>query len=981
MAQPTKDDINNLTNAIKNLTASLKKNGGGGNGLSGTGGKTTGGGGYGNEKLAKLGNVLGRSKNAKVRKAGTALRGASMTASKLKGGPWGVVLEAIGAAAKKAVEIYNKVADYELKLEVIDKKRQMASMNYQKDVALKSIDLQKQIASSFQDVRFSALTDAFSNSIMAFTEGINQSAYAQLRSQRASAVSLKKANINKQIAENTYTQEIKEMTANYNAEVANLNAEERQAKTEFRSYIIESVGGAVGTIVPGVSSLTEAWSEGAKSAAQRDVERTAINQELIKTEAQLSQVTTQASNATLELSVAQIEAADRILQATEALSQSIEGLVLKTEKASNRMGIEYGYSGEQLNIFKKGMLSTNMTLAAYGKTLEDALKWQSSYIENSSRAVNFSDSDFESMAGIDYLFNEDGLSARLTAGMNIFNTSVQSGNDMLLEMYNQANKLGVSNRNFAKDLEKSLKLAQRYTFKGGVDGVAKMALWAQRVRFNMDELGNMLEKMHTGNVEDVLTTSARLNVLGGAASVLSDPMSMLYNAYMDPAAYAKTMNQMIQGFGTFNKKTGETTFNMVEQMRMEAIAAATGQSKEELMNQARQANKTKALNKIFGNRYSKEDRTLIDSKATYNKEKGIWEVGIWDAVQGKYVNHDASDLNPNQIESLRVAANDKDLPQYVKDIRDWALKLDAERVIGNNALMNGTYDTIVNEFGERVESFKKNNINSLTDYIDGVKATSKAATDAYRKGYDIAEAARIELKKTTDDVSSSAANLASELDNAAQIIANAMGVLTGFQATGKDINRLTDKDKISKRTDEWEEAIDLAQNADLTNGKGQYINDDFIKNGYGFFDENGNFYLDLSKTTGFEDGDDAYAMAREVEKGGYRVNYNTGQVTRANDFIARPNGVIETHPKDTIVGFTNGEVITNNDKPNKVDNINLTVNGTLTLSSGNQKIDLMELVRNDPNSLRRLTEQILLEASRNKYGGRNEYNANRYTIS
>lgn len=1001
MAQPTKEDITNLTNAIKDLTANIKK-GGKAAGGSTSGGSSTGGrtsireNGTKAQKAELLGRYMSRSKNPKMKAAGSALakggKAAGSLAKGLKGGPWGIILEAVGAAAKKAVEMYNKVADYNLKLEVIDKKKRMATMNYYKDTALKTVDLQKQVASSFQDARFGALTDAFANSLSIMTKGINEAAFSQLRSQRASAVSLKKANINKQIAENTYTQEIKEMSTNYSAEIANLDAEERQAKAEFKADMIEGATSAL-SIIPGVESAGEAVSGAMKGAAQRDVERTAINQEVIKTEAQLTQVNTQAANATLELSIAQIEAADKINQATEALTQVIEGLVLTTEKATNRMGIEYGYSGEQLETFKRGMLSTSLTLTAFGKTMEDAQRWQSAYIEGSGRAVNFSNSDFENMASIDYLFGEDGMSARLSAGMNIFNTSIQSGSELLADMYNKANKMGVSNKKFAKDLEKSLKQAQKYQFKGGVEGVAKMALWAQKVRFNMDEMDSILDKMHTGNIEDVMQTSAKLNVLGGNAGLLSDPMGMLFNAYANPEQYMKNINDMIAGFGHFNKRTGETEFNINEQMRIEAIAAATGESKENLMNQARQKNKSKVLDNLLGNKYTEEQRALIDSKATYNKKEKRWEVGIWDAASGKYVNQDVTKLSKGQLESLSVEANDKDLPQYVKDIRDWVFKLDAEKMREQNVLMNSTYGTIIDEFGNRLAESESNFKANMDKNIEDIENTSKAATAALETGNKVAMDARAQLKGTADDISDAAFNIATELQNAANVISNAMGTLSDYEsggALGMTAASATDAlNKYSKNAtnegylDKWEDAIDAAQNADLTNGLGQYNNKDFMSNGFAWFDDNGNMYVNLSKKTGFEGGDDVYTMIDKIRSEGYTVDGRTGKVTKTGDLIIDPEyGVYETRPDDIVTAQApNGPIARSKGEQNSMpENLNLTINGSLRLDSSKFSIDILELLRNDPRALRELSKEIVMEVSRTTFGGKSQWAPNRYTF-
>ena len=1001
---PTQRDFRDLIDALKAATRAF--NGGGGGTTGGTPGGGAPSGGNSNTGGAPNRTALNNQINQfnasglggfrQKRKAFNQARAASKTGGMMgklgKLNMAGMIAEAVGKVAKAVASVYNDIADYKLKVEVINKKLTMESMNYSKDLALKNIELYKQIANSYQDVKLSTLTESFANNLSVFNDGINAAAYSQLRTQRSNAAAFKKAQIQESIARNEYDQAIKERTADYTANVKNLGAEQEQASAELTSSLIGTAGSML-DIIPGVGSLADAASETISGTARRNVERTAIEQELMKTETQLTQVNMQAANARLELEAKNIEAADKLLAETEKLAQSIESLTLEIDKSANAMGVQYGYSGDQLQQFKQGMMESSKTLAAYNKTMADAQKWQSAYIEQSGRAVNLSDKDMQSMAALDTLFGEDGLSARLTAGMNIFNTSIQSGNDLIFSMYEKANKMGISNQKFAKDLEKSLKQAQKYQFKGGVEGVAKMALWAQKVRFNMDELDSILSKMHTGNIEDVIQTSARLNVLGGNAALLSDPMGMLYNAYADPAQYAKNLNDMIAGYGHFNKKTGETEFNINEQMRLEAISAATGQSKESLMNQVRQRNKSKVLDNIIGNKYNEEERALIDSKATYNKKTGSWEVGVWDKAAGKYVNQDVTSLSPDQLKSIMSEGTDKELPQYVKDIRDWTTKLDATVLEEKVDLATGAYVNTITQFASRIDIQNKDYEKNRQEYLQGILENEKAFTEAFAQGKILAQQAQTDLKEHADAVSEKG----KEMANALQGITNTLGAInqqlqsyaengpSGMSESYATAQVGANKGNINeKNLETWEDAIDAAQDTDLHNGNGQYNNKDFMKNGYAWFDENGRMFLNIKKTDGFEGGENAMTMMANVQKAGYQVNPQTGEVTKVGDMILTDEGVMyQTSPGDKVkieASQPGGFVDEMKQSGSTPENVNLNLGGTIMLKCDKFSIDLLDVLRNDPNALRELAKEIIVEGSRTTFGGKHQWAPNRYTF-
>lgn len=1002
MAQPTQKDFRDLIDALKKATRSFN-GGSGGSAPSGGGGSPTGGATGGAPNRTVLQNQLNQFNSSGFGRARQSRKNFSQTRAASKAGGMAgklgklnmvsMIADAVGKVAKAVANVYNDIADYKLKVEVINKKLTMESMNYSKDLALKNIELYKQIAGTYQEIKLNTLTESFANNMSVFNDGINAAAYSQLRTQRQNAAALKKAQIQESIARNEYDQAVKERTADYTANVKNLGAEQEQASAELTSSLIGTAGSML-SVIPGVGDLADAASQTISGTARRNVERTAIEQELMKTEAQLTQVNVQAANTRLEIESRNIDAADKMLQTTEKLAQSIESLTLEIDKSANAMGVQYGYSGEQLQQFKRGMMESSKTLAVYNKTMADAQKWQASYIENSGRAVNLSDKDMASMASLDMLFGEDGLSARLTAGMNIFNTSIQSGNDMIFSMYQKANKMGISNKKFAADLEKSLKQAQKYQFKGGVEGVAKMALWAQKVRFNMDELDSILSKMHTGNIEDVIQTSARLNVLGGNAGLLSDPMGMLYNAYADPAQYAKNLNDMIAGYGHFNKKTGETEFNINEQMRLEAISAATGQSKESLMNQVRQKNKSSELDKILGNKYNKEDRSLIDSKATYNKEKGIWEVGVWDKAKGMYVNQDASNLSPDQLASIRAEGTDKELPQYVKDIRDWTTQLDATVLQEKTDLATSAYVNTITQFSNRIDAQNKDYETHRQEYLQGILENEKAFTEAFAQGKILAQQAQTDLKEHADAVVRQGQEMAIALEGITNTLNAINTELNGYTQNGPSgmsedyaesmVKNMNDKKLASKFAKQWGDAIDAAQDTDITNGKGQYNNEDFMKNGYAWFDEYGNMFLNLKKTDGFEGDEDVYTMMANIQKSGYQVNPQTGKVTRVGDMILTNEGVMyQTSPNDKvkIEASQSGGFVDEMKQGNTIpQNVSVNFGGTIMLKTDKFNIDLLDVLRNDPNALRELAKEIIIEGSRTTFGGKSQWAPNRYTF-
>jgi hypothetical protein len=78
-------------------------------------------------------------------------------------------------------------------------------------------------------------------------------------------------------------------------------------------------------------------------------------------------------------------------------------------------------------------------------------------------------------------------------------------------------------------------------------------------------------------------------------------------------------------------------------------------------------------------------------------------------------------------------------------------------------------------------------------------------------------------------------------------------------------------------------------------------------------------------------------------------------------------------PQERVVDRTN----VYNDKverniPSGKSDINVNINGRLTLDCGNQTIDLLSLMKEDPMIVRRITEQVADQIYKNQNGGKTE---------
>ncbi len=376
----------------------------------------------------------------------------------------------------------------------------------------------------------------------------------------------------------------------------------------------------------------------------------------------------------MEQQVAQtrLKNAHEMINMVNEFTRKTDEYIKKQEKAIRDFQTDRGLSTEQNNMLQNWMLKQGEIFAKFNRTIEDVLKMQSSFTEKSGRAVNFSENDNIQSIAVGRLVGDENI-VNFQAQMQLFNHSVAESADIMYEMYKDVNKMGLSQKKVTKDVLANLKLANKYDFKNGTKGFIELAKWAENARFNLSSLGSMIEKVQGGGLEGTITQAAKLQVLGGNFARNADPLSMLYNAYADPESYAKQIQKMFKGIGRFNGETGETTFNIADNLRIRAAAEAIGMSTEDAKNMVREENKK---NVVMGQmKYSTlttRQKEAVANKAQRDERTGRWYVNM---IGGGKV--EVERVNAQNLDNIVSDNKDEAAVQYAKSTMSFVEKIEA----------------------------------------------------------------------------------------------------------------------------------------------------------------------------------------------------------------------------------------------------------------------------------------------------------------
>ena len=587
----------------------------------------------------------------------------------------------------------------------------------QQDIYLKTLDTGSKIFQRHMKTFGKGMQGALTSTFAGITQGVQEGAYS------AASTSVDFAT---ESLTNKFQDQIDrlEMT-NYAI------AREKQAELENLKQTNQEITGTVG-LASGVLGLFGPVGQIVGGLLATSIKNITKIQEA-KTEIEIQKLQKEQEVAQRQLQAIQdaktqaVEAAKEAVSAILDFSKAIENMSLKTDAAAKSMANIIGMSGSNVDMYEKFIYGTTRNLKftdSTGKTTylnkdaEDMMKMQSQYIDASGRNGTMSQNDFVKTFQLGEVIGDDNLAATLLGDMDYFNKSIATGTDLIFEMFKEANKAGVANRKFAKDLQQNLKLAQKYTFKGGTEAMMKMSIWAQKVRFNMQGLEGMVDKIQDGGLEGVITQGAKLQVLGGNMAMGADPIAMMYEAWADPEALAKRFTDMTKGTGHFNSETGEVDINGMDAMRLKAYAEAIGMDYKDARAQVTQRIKGEQIDKQLYKNYTDDQKALIYNKAKLG-ENGQWEVNVLDKDTNQIVTKNVNDLQESDWNSLMPT--EESIENYVGKIYNL---LDQQEGVTKNAqsvMADETFDNLKGNIEQRISdnlSFINTNSAKLKEMVE-----------------------------------------------------------------------------------------------------------------------------------------------------------------------------------------------------------------------------------------------------------------------
>lgn len=339
----------------------------------------------------------------------------------------------------------------------------------------------------------------------------------------------------------------------------------------------------------------------------------------------------------------------------------------------------------------------------FNKSTEELIKMQSKYSEVLGRNVQLTSEQKKDMLAMEAFLGEDGM-ADIANNLENFGMGMSDSADFVKKQLDTATKSGIVASKLTKTIRENIKMAQNYTFKNGLDGLASMAKKAVELKTDMSLVDGFANNVST--VEGAITTGAKLQVLGGSYAMGSDPLSMMYESLNDMEGLFDRAVGMAKGKVFYNNETGNFEMGAMDRYMMKQAATAMGVDPNKMLDVAfRQASLDKIKDQISLNSNISGDEEMVDM---------VKNLATWDNGQA-VVNIDGKDKLVSEL-----GKKDKEKLEAMQRTDSQNLQEMAINLRSMNDIMSGTEKEINNEqanimkgIGESINNWLKDSTGLL----------------------------------------------------------------------------------------------------------------------------------------------------------------------------------------------------------------------------------------------------------------------------
>jgi hypothetical protein len=309
----------------------------------------------------------------------------------------------------------------------------------------------------------------------------------------------------------------------------------------------------------------------------------------------------------------------------------IKGLGLfELDKAMKQSALSMGVLSKESVGFRNNIKTVAKETQMIGVGIEKLSQLSSAYSENLGRNVMLSKEGLKAMGEM-VAATQLGVegTAQMAADMELQGVSAEKTGKFIEQTMNDSHKMGLNASKVLKNITGNMKMLNRYNFKDGTKGLAKMAELVTRLGVDMEFASGFADKLW--DVEGAVDLSAQLQVMGGAWANMADPFHLMYMARNDMEGLTEEIGNAAAQSVKFNERTGEFDMAAKEMHKLKIIAEQTGMSYDDLVTAGKNAKKFSMIKSqirfdVGGGEEGKALQDYLTNKALFQDGKAYIQV-------------------------------------------------------------------------------------------------------------------------------------------------------------------------------------------------------------------------------------------------------------------------------------------------------------------------------------------------------------------
>jgi hypothetical protein len=267
-----------------------------------------------------------------------------------------------------------------------------------------------------------------------------------------------------------------------------------------------------------------------------------------------------------------------------------------------------GVGAEMSDEIRSAMTDAAAKIISMGGSMADLETIQQGLLETTGRNVMASNDYFKEIyeaAKVAGQTTDELQKSFIDAGYNMNNI----GSEMQTVL-DTSRALGVSMKAVSTSVLSNMSALDTHNFKGGVEGLAKMAATSATLRVNMSSMMQSVDKAF--DPEGAIEMASAFQRLGVTQSDLLDPLKLMNMSMNDPEQFMKSISDMGKSLTELDEK-GNIRIAPGSIRRMKKLAEAAGMSTDEFAKMSKaSAELDIKMNKIsFPDFATEEQKTMI----------------------------------------------------------------------------------------------------------------------------------------------------------------------------------------------------------------------------------------------------------------------------------------------------------------------------------------------------------------------------------